>query len=200
MIIEKTSFKPFFRIHLYTLLGLPLIFVGVTSIAQHDPVHQVIHPLSFPQVTMHDNFWSPKFSVWTSKTVYDVFDKLEGKYEPDRPDIMEEKNKTGRTRNAFLNFDLVAQGKKDIKTHDGPPWYDGLVYETIRGAADLLAKYPDSRLGKKIDGRIDRIVAAQDADPDGYLNTYTTLCRRIVVGELMVATINGSTMYIIRAC
>ena len=43
----------------------------------------------------------------------------------------------GITRNAFLNFDLVAEGKRGIGKHHGPPWYDGLIYETIRGAADL---------------------------------------------------------------
>lgn len=110
-------------------------------------------------------------------TVYDVLDKLEGKYDPDRPIIKNEKEKLGHTRNAFHNFDLVAQGKTDINQHDGPPWYDGLVYETIRGAADILASYPDIKLEKKLDSYIDRIAAAQAVDPDGYLNTYTTLTR-----------------------
>ncbi|MXV52634.1 glycoside hydrolase family 127 protein [Pedobacter sp. HMF7647] len=145
--------------------------------AQTSAETHIITPLNFSQVRIDDKFWSPKLTVWTSKTVYDVFDKLEGKYEPDRPDIIAEKEKLGRTRNAFLNFDLVAQGKKDIKTHDGPPWYDGLVYETIRGASDLLEEYPDKALEVKIDGYIDRIAAAQAADPDGYINTYTTLMR-----------------------
>ena len=134
-----------------------------------------IHPLTFQQVRIDDPFWNPKLKVWDTKTVYDVFDKLEGKYEPDRPDIIAEKEKWGRTRNAFLNFDVVAKGGKNTGQHDGPPWYDGLVYETIRGAADLLAEYPDPVLEKKIDGYIDRIAAAQDADPNGYINTYTTL-------------------------
>lgn len=137
----------------------------------------IIHPLTLSEVRVQDSFWSPKISIWDRTTVYDVFDKLEGKYEPDRKDIIEEKQRLGRTRNAFLNFDLVAQGKKNINTHDGPPWYDGLVYETISGAADLLAQYPDPTLEQKIDSYIDRIAAAQAVDPDGYLNTYTTLTR-----------------------
>ena len=90
-------------------------------------------------------------------------------------DLIDEKQKWGRTRNAFLNFDRVAAGQKNTQVHDGPPWYDGLVYETIRGAADLLIEYPDANLEKKIDGYIDRIAATQAADPDGYINTYTTL-------------------------
>ena len=39
---------------------------------------------------------------------------------------------------------MVADGKKDIHAHEGPEWYDGLIYESIRGAADLLVEYPDS--------------------------------------------------------
>ena len=138
---------------------------------------RVLHPVSFQNVRMDDPFWSPKFKVWNVTTVYDVFDKLEGRYEPDRPDIIKEKEKLGRTRDAFLNFDRVAQGKKNSQLHDGPPWYDGLVYESIRGAADLLAENPDPKLVAKIDAYIDRIAAAQAADPGGYINTYTTLMR-----------------------
>src|SRR5207237_609249 len=99
-----------------------------------------------------DLFWSPKLKVWDKTTVYDVFNKLEGNYEPDRKDLIEEKAKWGRTRNAFLNFDRVAKGDKNTGQHDGPPWYDGLVYETIRGAADLLVEYPDPKLEQTIDG------------------------------------------------
>src|SRR6476620_6290391 len=112
----------------------------------------IISPVDLRHVKINDPFWNPRYKVWTTVTVYDVFDKLEGKYIPDRQDIKEEKEKTGKTRNAILNFDLVAQGKKNIGIHDGPPWYDGLLYETIRGAADLLIQHPDSKLESKIDG------------------------------------------------
>ena len=159
---------------LFTALLFCINFLKAQSLENN--VH-IIYPLNLKDVVIQDSFWSPKFRVWNTKTVYDVFDKLEGKYEPDRPDLIKEKQSWGRTRNAFLNFDLVAQGKKDINTHDGPPWYDGLVYETIRGASDLLIQHPDTALEHKIDGYIDRITAAQAADPDGYLNTYTTLTR-----------------------
>ena len=154
------------------MLSSNLIFAQSAS-----PTLHRIYPLNLEQVRVNDQFWSPKLKVWDSKTVYDVFDKLEGKYDPDRKDLIDEKAKLGRTRNAFLNFDWVAQGKKNTGEHDGPPWYDGLVYETIRGAADLLVEYPDPKLEQKIDGYIDRIAAAQAADPDGYINTYTTLVK-----------------------
>jgi DUF1680 family protein len=132
-------------------------------------------PLKLESVKVKDAFWSPKLAIWNTKTVYDVLNKLEGHYQPDREDLIKEKAERGRTRNAFLNFDLVAQGKQNTGTSDGPPWYDGLVYETIRGAADLLIAHPDAALEKKLDVYIDRIVAAQAIDPDGYINTWTTL-------------------------
>lgn len=68
---------------------------------------------------------------------------------------------------AFENFDLVASGARDIGRHAGPPWYDGLVYETIRGISDLLAQRPDPALKARVDGYIARIEAAQKSDPDG---------------------------------
>ncbi|TCC96863.1 glycoside hydrolase family 127 protein [Pedobacter psychroterrae] len=166
------------RLNRVALVALScVVAASFSATAQHEHSVKIIKPLTLEQVRVNDPFWSPKLKVWTATTVYDVFDKLEGKYTPDRPDIIAEKKKLGRTRNAFLNFDLVAQGKKDIKSHDGPPWYDGLVYESIRGAADILAEYPDKALEAKIDGYIDRIAAAQAIDPDGYVNTYTTLTR-----------------------
>ncbi len=145
-----------------------------TTVAQENTIH-IVKPLKIEDVKIKDPFWSPKLAVWVSKTVYDVFDKLEGNYEPDRQDLINEKQKWGRTRNALLNFDRVANGQKNTKEHDGPPWYDGLLFETIRGASDLLAAYPDKKLETKIDAYIKRIAAAQAVDKDGYIDTYTTL-------------------------
>jgi DUF1680 family protein len=45
----------------------------------------------------------------------------------------------------------------------------------IRGASDFLAAKPDPDLEKRIEGYISRIAAAQDRDPNGYVNTYTQL-------------------------
>ena len=127
------------------------------------------------RVEVNDGFWRPRFDLWQSRTVNDVFDKFEGKYTPQGEYLEKDFKILGGTRNAFTNFDLVAEGKRGIGVHHGPPWYDGLVYETIRGAADLMAHRPDSALERRIDDYIDRIVRAQASDPDGYLNTYTQL-------------------------
>ena len=151
-----------------------LSLFSISSTGQQSSTH-IIKPLKIADVKIEDLFWSPKLKVWDTKTVYDVLDKLEGKYEPDRQDLIDEKEKIGRTWNALLNFDRVTHGDKNTQQHDGPPWYDGLLYETIRGASDLLIAYPDKNLEAKIDGYIDRMAAAQAIDKDGYIDTYTTL-------------------------
>ena len=107
-------------------------------------------------VTIEDSFWSPKRKVWQEVTIPDCFTKFE--------------NDRG---GAFNNFDRVRDGKSD--GHAGPPWYDGLIYEMIRGSADFLAAKPDPVLESRIDGYIARIAAAQDQDTNGYLNTWTQL-------------------------
>src|SRR6516162_8479903 len=73
------------------------------------------------QVTIDDEFWSPKLKVWREVTIPDCFTKFE--------------NDRG---GAFNNFDRVRDGKRG--GHAGPEWYDGLVYEMIRASADFLAE------------------------------------------------------------
>jgi DUF1680 family protein len=138
-------------------------------------------PMVFPAVKVakvNDSFWGPKLKLWNDVTVNDVFSKFEGQYEAEsRRDLLNDYKTLGRTRDAFRNFDLVAQGKRGTgqRQHDGPPWYDGLVYETIRGASDFLNQFPDKNTEERIDAYIDRIVAAQNSEGDGYINTYTML-------------------------
>jgi DUF1680 family protein len=128
-------------------------------------------------VIINDAFWSPKLKLWSNVTVNDVLNKFEGNYDINnaRKGLADDYKRLGRTRNALLNFDLVAQGKRGIKQHDGPEWYDGLIYESIRGASDFLIRYPDKKIEAKIDGYIDRIEAAQNSVGDGYINTHTLL-------------------------
>ena len=113
-------------------------------------------PVPIQSVTIEDSFWAPKRKLWQEVTIPDCF----AKFENDRG-------------GALNNFDRVRVGKLD--GHAGPPWYDGLIYEMIRGAADFLTASPDPRLEARIDGYIARIAAAQDRDPNGYLNTWTEL-------------------------
>jgi len=113
-----------------------------------------VAPAPLAQVEISDEFWGPKLAVWRNTTIPDCFVKFE---------------KTG----AFKNFDRVRDGENG--GHDGPPWYDGLIYEMIRAAADFLTVKPDPALESQIDGYIERIAAAAAKDPDGYIETFTQL-------------------------
>jgi DUF1680 family protein len=118
--------------------------------------HHRLTPVPIQQVTIQDDFWTPKLKVWREVTIPDCFTKFE--------------NDRG---GAINNFDRVRDGKAG--RHAGPEWYDGLIYEMIRGSADFLAASPDAELERRLDGYIERITAAAAKDPDGYLNTWTQL-------------------------
>src|SRR5512136_182479 len=115
------------------------------------------HPLTavpIQQVVIDDAFWSPKLKVWREVTIPDCFAKFEND-------------------GALANFDKIRDGTGG--EHGGPPWYDGLIYEMIRGCADFLAAGRDTALEARLDGYIERIAAAAAKDANGYLNTYTQL-------------------------
>jgi DUF1680 family protein len=143
------------NIYVGIIFGLLWSLPGGLVKAAAQPANQLT-PVPIQSVTIDDSFWSPKRKVWQEITIPDCFDK----FESDRG-------------GALNNFDRVRDGKSD--GHAGPPWYDGLIYEMIRGSADFLAAHPDAALEKRIDGYISRIAAAQDKDPNGYLNTWTEL-------------------------
>jgi DUF1680 family protein len=140
-----------------TLLNALTLMIAVVSAAsaQDADRHRLI-PVPITQVVVQDDFWSPKLKVWREVTVPDCFTKFE-------------KDRGG----AINNFDRVRDGL--IGSHAGPEWYDGLIYEMIRGSADFLAANPDPNLERRIDGYVERIAAAAAKDADGYLNTWTQL-------------------------
>ena len=135
---------------------LTVAFGCLSTGPAHSQQFNQLTPVPIQSVTIEDSFWMPKRKLWQETTIPDCFTKFE--------------NDRG---GALNNFDRVRDGKSD--GHAGPPWYDGLIYEMIRGTADFLAAAPDPRLEARLDGYIARIAAAQARDPDGYLNTWTEL-------------------------
>lgn len=133
---------------------MPLLLVAVMLVHGAGGPSQSPRPVPLERIRIDDEFWGPKLDRWRRVTLPDCLDKFE---------------RTG----AFDNFDRVRDALSG--GHQGPPWYDGLVYETIRAAADFLAMKPDPRLQARVDAYIERIAAAAEADPDGYVNTYTQL-------------------------
>jgi DUF1680 family protein len=120
------------------------------------PDLHLLRPVPSQQVTITDQFWAPKMQTWQNVTIRDCFRK----FESDRG-------------GAINNFDKVRDGQRG--GHAGPPWYDGLIYEMIRGSADSLVIHPDPELEAQLDGYIARIAAAAAKSPNGYVNTYTQL-------------------------
>jgi DUF1680 family protein len=136
-------------------LAILLTATAFSGFAEDSKPHRLT-PVPIQQVVIEDEFWSPKLKVWREVTIPDCFAEFE---------------KDG----ALTNFDRVRDGLGG--KHSGPPWYDGLVYEMIRGGADFLAAQGDVELEKRLDGYVERIAAAQAKDPAGYLNTYTQMER-----------------------
>ena len=138
-----------------TMLTAAVLLIALASFAfaQDTKPHQ-LSAVPIQQVSIEDDFWSPKRRAWREVTIPDCLAKFE---------------KDG----ALANFDKIRDGAGG--EHGGPPWYDGLVYEMIRGSADFLAAERDPALEARLDGYIQRIAAAAAKDPDGYLNTYTQL-------------------------
>ena len=146
---------------------------------------KIIYPKP-SQVKITDCMWRPFLVRTRTVTIPDVLDKFEGRHwdnvtqeednfwSPDRNRIAEN---TGNERkhNTLRNFELVADGHVADGGHFGFPWFDGLIYETITGISDYLLQFPDPAMEQRLDEYIRRIAAAQSADPDGYINTYTTL-------------------------
>ena len=70
-----------------------------------DNTRQTLHLPELNEVRIEDAFWSPKLDIWRKITANDVLNKFEGKYTP-FPGSTD-------TRNAFRNFDRVAEGQRD---------------------------------------------------------------------------------------
>lgn len=105
-------------------------------------------------VQITDPFFAPFLEKLRTVTAHDVVNK---QFTPE----------------ALDNYRRVAQGLTG--GHAGPPWCHGLICEIIRAAADFLLVQPDDALQARVEEVIDCIIAAQNADPEGWINPYTTL-------------------------
>jgi len=106
-------------------------------------------------VSVEDAFWSHKLKIFREVTLPDVLTKLE---------------KDG----AISNYEKVIAGEGK---HQGCPWHDGLLMETLRGASDYLRQQRDPALEARIDAYAAIVQEAQLAAGGGYLSTYTLLDR-----------------------
>lgn len=106
--------------------------------------------VSFLDVKINDNFWSPKITLNRVNGIPSVFNECS--YSLD-------------------NFDIAAGKMKG--EHKGTAASDSDVYKIIQGVAYALHHTRDTVLEEFTDSLIDRIVGAQQED--GYLYTYWTI-------------------------
>jgi DUF1680 family protein len=134
-------------------LLIPLLAWGChSSGTEQQPATKKIRQVDFSQVTINDDFWSPRLERHATTTLPVCIDQIE--------------NKTGRIRN-FMN------AAKDEGEHSGIFYDDSDVYKALEGMAYSLVNKPDPELEKKCDKWIDLFVAAQEED--GYINTFYSL-------------------------
>jgi DUF1680 family protein len=177
--LEKSMKPSKFKLCVTILCGMVLCAHCIERVqAESTAEKHLLVPVPIQSVKIEDAFWGPRLNVWKSVTLKDVLDKFEA-------------------AGAFRNFDRVA-GTLEGK-HEGPPWFYGLIYETIRGASDLLITYRDQLLSSGWMGIFARIAAAQAKDPDGYVLTYTQLDEPEHRWGLNGGTCDGSTMFIMPA-
>jgi len=65
------------------IIKILLAGITVVTVGNFTARAQQLTPVPIKQVTINDKFWSPKLNTLRTVTVYDVLDKLEGKYVPE---------------------------------------------------------------------------------------------------------------------
>ena len=134
------------------LFPLAFCLLSVSCSQQKDEPMKRITPVSFSQVKIADDFWSPRLERHRTATLPVCINQIE--------------NQTGRIR----NFENAAKG---LGEHSGIYYDDSDVYKALEGMAYSLQIHPDPVLEAKCDEWIDKFAAAQQ--PDGYINTFYTL-------------------------
>lgn len=131
---------------------LPIFLILSASVATAQVKDYPIQPVSFTNVKLNDQFWSPRIEINRTVTIPASFARCEN---------------TGRVK----NFEMAA-------THTGKfctayPFDDTDIYKTIEGASYSLAVHPDPKLAAYVDSLITIVGKAQE--PDGYLYTARTI-------------------------
>ncbi len=126
-------------------LGACLIF---SARAELPPLHG-LEEVNQSQVELRGGFWGPRLKTQSEVTVPHSLNCLE---------------KDGHV----TNFDKAA-GKSDVPLK-GHHAFDSDLHKALEGALYSLQHYDDPKLRQRVDGILDRILAAQQ--PDGFLISY----------------------------
>lgn len=119
-----------------------------------------IDAVPFTRVHVNDAFWRQRLDTMQQRTIRYAFSKVE---------------QAGQIRNFELAGKIVSGQAKvgDVRFQSGQPYDDAEVYKVLEGASYVLMVAPDPELENYIDGVIDKICSAQEAD--GYIQTNWTI-------------------------
>lgn len=134
-----------------TIITLLSIIAHMGSYAQKN-VDYNIQGVPISQVSIKDQFWTPRIETNRTVTIPSSFKKCE---------------ETGRVEN------FVLAAKKSGKFLTTFPFDDTDIYKIIEGASFSMSVHPDKKLDKYVDSLINLIAKAQE--PDGYLYTARTI-------------------------
>ncbi len=134
-----------------TVFALSLIFAASASSADIPPIHG-LQEVTNQQVKLQGGFWGPRLKTASEVTIPHSLNSLE---------------KDGHV----TNFDKAAGVAEGMPS--GHAAFDSDLYKALEGAMYCLQNKPDKALSKRVDGILDRILAAQQKD--GFLISYFIL-------------------------
>lgn len=179
--------------HLHALASLGALLLPVAALAQAPPA--TTPPLKAPlhgleevgwqNVNLRGGFWGPRLEIHHKTTIPHVIDKLDERKHIANFDIAAKVLKGGTTKQGATDLDQAGQalegnagpgsenpnGAKDGEI-TGHSAFDSDVHKALEGACYTLCHCKDPTLHQRVDGILDRIVAAQEKD--GYLVSYFT--------------------------
>ena len=138
-------------------------------------------------VRLKGGFWGPRLDIHHKTTIPHVLDKLEERHHFRNFDIAAEvlkgkADKSGEAGSGTNAAEEALQGNTDkqeapaAKTEDsgivGHSAFDSDAHKALEGACYSLCNHDDPALKMRVDGLLDRIIAAQEKD--GYLVSYFT--------------------------
>ena len=129
-----------------------IVLIALAPPQERNPRPPAVVPVPLADVSIADEFWSPRIKATREQTLPHSFKMCE---------------ETGRLR----NFDKAAG--RLAGAHEGYFFNDSDVYKLLEATAYALTIERDRELERLLDETIARIAAAQR--PDGYLNTYFAL-------------------------
>ena len=131
-------------------IGLVLCLTLICAAAHADvQPKRGLMEVSHKQVELRDGFWGPRQKTAAAVTIPHTLDELE---------------KDGHV----TNFDKAAGVAKGPAS--GHSAFDSDLYKVLEGAMYSLQHFPDQPLRLRVDGMLDRIIAAQQKD--GFLISY----------------------------